>query len=77
MIDEVLVDNQWQHRCFELFGEPSRLITLIDETVPQIFSWIWISMAIKRKELKLPRRLETFRKQQHLSLLQRILNLCS
>lgn len=37
MIDEVLVDNQWQHRCFELFGEPSRLITLIDETVPQIF----------------------------------------
>lgn len=56
MIGDLLETNQWETRHFDLFSEPDYLTNLVEESFPQIFSWILIFMEIIPKELKWLRR---------------------
>ena len=37
MIDELLDENQWDYRHFEIFSEPSHFPNFVEESCPQIF----------------------------------------
>lgn len=37
MIDELLDENQWDYRHFEIFSEPSHFPNFVEESFPQIF----------------------------------------
>lgn len=76
MIDELLDENQWDYRHFEIFSEPSHFPNFVEESCPQIFFLDIDINGDNKRELKSLRKLGRNLEQLRLFLLRRIPSLC-